>query len=197
MHVFFIKATSSRYLGDKLRLLHDNDIDFGTEHTDLIGVVLNGNNREITWFLMTSRQLPTNCELTPDCKASKTTNNGYVRFPRSKIRYNTIYFICAWAPESELLTDTQVDRYPAIQTCSNGFVLDDRPPTTGIIQVKNLNGYINSLQDIVIAWEGFDDNADATSLGYASKIKSYKVEIGMYAKREQRGHWWKTAFILV
>ena len=172
---------SSRYIGDNLRLLHEEDIDFGTEHTDLVVVVLNGNHREVTWFLMTSRKLPTYCAFTPECKSSATTSNGYIRFPRSKIRYNKIYYICAKAPESELITEYKTDRLPAIQTCSNGFVLDNMPPTSGIINVKNVNGYINSMSDFVVTWTGFDDNVDAISVGYASKIKSYGVEIGKYS----------------
>ena len=46
--------------------------------------------------------------------------------------------------------------------------------------MKNVNGYINSLSEFAVIWDGFDDNIDASALGYTNKIKAYSVEIGMY-----------------
>ena len=169
----------SIYLGDVLHQLHNEELDFGTEDTDVIGVILYANERNITWFLTTTKTAPVSCSNIPTCIGTLATTNGYVTFPKKLIKYNTIYYICALANESHIVRETFTEILQPIATCSNGFVIDNIPPTTGQVHVKNVNGFINDLKRLIISWNGFDDNIDVAALGYGHKINFYSVEIGM------------------
>ena len=161
-------------------MLHEADLDFGTADSEVVGAVLNGNGRNITWYLTTTQVIPNTCNTYPECKASRITSDGYVAFQKDKISFNTIYFICAYAPQSQRVQDSFTETLPSIQACSNGFVVDDSPPSAGEVHPENTNGYINSVDGFTVSWNSFDDNIDVNLLGYRYKINSYAVEIGKY-----------------
>ena len=177
--MFLLQVIRSRYIGDALRDLHEADLDFGTEYSKVVGAVLSGNNRNITWYLTNSNTIPETCDDSPNCERLPTTTEGYVEVPQEKILHNKIQFICADAPEEVKEQDSFTETLPAIQLCSNGFVIDDVPPSGGELQVESVNGYINDLQSFAVTWKNFDDNIDVTALGYKNRINSYAVQIGI------------------
>ena len=136
---------------------------------------------------MTSNSVPLDCSASPECKYSRITTEGYVELPSRKLSFDTLYYICADAPESERITGGHREIISPFHACSNGFILDDTPPTGGVIHVKNVNGYINSLTVLAVTWEGFSDNIDATIFGFENNIKFYTVEIGKSAFKICRG----------
>ena len=163
-----------------LNQLHNEELDFATEDTDVVGVILYANGRNITWFLTTTKTVPLNCSSISTCSRTLTTTSGYVQFPKKVIKYNTIYYICAFSNESHIVRETFTEILQPIQTCSNGFVIDSIPPTPGQVHVRNVNGFINDLTSVIVSWNGFDDNIDVAALGYGHKINSYSIEIGTY-----------------
>ena len=128
---------------------------------------------------MTSPEVPDRCKL-PGCKAALITSDGYVQFPAIAIQHNRVYFICALASEVNIVKESYTEILPEIKTCSNGFVVDDRPPTGGELHVNDINGYLTNLQDLEIMWYGFGDNENVDALGYDNEISSYMVAIGTY-----------------
>ena len=89
-----------------------------------------------------------------------------------------IYYICAFSNESHIVREAFTEILPRIQTCSNGFVVDNIPPTTGQVHVENVNGFIYDLRRVTVYWVGFSDNIDVLALGYEQEINSYTIEIG-------------------
>ena len=174
------QAMHSLYLGDTLNLLHNEELDFGTKDTEVVGVILYANKRNISWFLSTTNTGPTSCHNNPYCIGSHSTTDGYVQFPKRLIKYNTIYYICAFSNLSHVVRETFTEVLPHIQACSNGFAIDNIPPTAGQVHVENENGFINDLRRVTVSWDGFSDNIDVSALGYEHKINSYTIEIGMY-----------------
>ena len=167
----------SRYLGDALVQMHNEEIDFGSPDTHVVGALPSGTGRNITWFLTTTRTIPRTCSEAPECVASKTTSEGYVYFDE-EIQANTIYYTCASAEETQIIKEPFSEQLPAVHVCSNGFIIDDTPPSGGEVHVVNFNGFLNNLHEIDIHWNGFDDNIDIDRLGYKNKINAYIVEIG-------------------
>ena len=158
--------------------MHDEELDFGTTDTEVVGAIPFGADRNITWFLTTARAVPENCNESPECESSLTTTDGYVQFPKEDIYVNTIFYICASADESRITTETFTENAPSIHACSDGFVIDDTPPYGGEVHVRTVNGFLNDLREVAVHWSGFHDNINASHLGYENKIKSYAVEIG-------------------
>ena len=72
----------------------------------------------------------------------------------------------------------QTEVLPETKACSNGFLVDDTPPTGGELHVNDVNGYITNLHDIEVTWNGFGDTADVAALGYHDTISAYTVAIG-------------------
>ena len=169
----------SLYLGDTLNQLHNEELDFGTKDTEVVGVILYANERNITWFLSTTNTGMTSCHNDPKCVGSGNSTNGYVTFPKKLIQFNTIYYICAFSNVSHVVRETFTEILPLIQACSNGFVIDNVPPSTGRVHVKTANGFINDLRRITVSWDGFKDNIDVSALGYEHGINSYDIGIGV------------------
>ena len=169
----------SLYLGDTLNQLHNEELDFGTKDTEVVGVILYANERNITWFLSIANSGMTTCHNDPNCAVSRATSDGYVTFPKKLIQYNTMYYICAYSNVSHVVRETFTEILPLIQACSNGFVIDSVPPTTGRVYVENVHGFINDLRHITVSWDGFRDNIDVSALGYEHGINSYDIEIGV------------------
>ena len=168
----------SLYLGNTLNQLHNKELDFGTKDTDVVGVILYANKQNISWFLTTTNAVPTSCHNNPNCIGTLITTDGYVKFPKKLIKYNKIYYICAFSNESHVVREAFTEILPRIQACSNGFVIDNVPPTTGQVHVENVNGFIHDLRRVTVSWVGFTDNTDVSALGYEQVINSYTIEIG-------------------
>ena len=126
---------------------------------------------------MLSPTVPDRCKA-PQCKAALATTDGYVQFPASSIQYDKVHFICAAALEMHVVRGMQTEVMPEIKACSNGFLVDDTPPTGGELHVNDVNGYITNLHDIEVTWNGFGDTADVAALGYHDTISDYIVAIG-------------------
>ena len=152
-------------------------MDFATKESVIVGAILGGRDRKIKWYLMSSPTVPERCEA-PKCKASLVTSDGYVQFPASSIQYDKAYFICVAASEMHVVKGETTEVLPEIKACSNGFLVDDTPPTGGEIYVNDMNGYIGDVYDIEVAWDGFGDTADVVALGYHHPISAYTVAIG-------------------
>ena len=122
--------------------------------------------------------MPEKWESGPVCSAVQTSTTGVVKFPKESINFGRIYYICAYSDMAYVVRETVTETLLPIQTCSNGFVIDNDPPYGGELHVANINGFINDLENLMISWNGFDDDINVTALGYENKINSYTLEIG-------------------
>ena len=154
-------------------------MDFETPGTEIVGAMLYGTERNITWYLMTDNYVPARCELSKDCIETKVTNSGFVSFENKLTKYNIIYYICAHSFTTFVERELYNEILDEINTCSNGFVIDSKAPETGKVDIRNRNGFLTSLDKIELSWNGFTDNINATKLGYISDIQSYTYGIGM------------------
>jgi hypothetical protein len=122
---------------------------------------------------------PLLCDFNKVCVVSKVTNNGFVSFDKTLIKFNTIYYICAYSISTSVIREMHTEVLDQINTCSNGFVLDSIAPVAGKVEIRNNNGFLASLDNIELSWNKFEDNIDATQFGYPRNIASYSYEIGM------------------
>jgi hypothetical protein len=147
----------SNHLGGETQFLHDTELNFGKISSKVAGVVFYASERNISWYLMSTRRIPTfdQCQSDTKCITSLTSTNGYVYFERKYIRMNNVYYICALSKPLKINRENYVESVAEIRTCSNGFILDDIPPSGGDVLVDNINGFINDLSAIEIDIEGF------------------------------------------
>ena len=173
-----LQVLHSFYLGEKLKDLHNHEIDFATLDTKIAGAVLHGYDRNITWFLMRDRSVPTRCSDPPICVDSVVSRTGFAVFATDMLSANVVHYICANAEETEVTRETSTEMLPEINTCSDGFLIDTIPPYRGKMTVESINGYINNLQEFTVSWSGFKDNIKLGTLGYYNSIQSYTVYLG-------------------
>ena len=175
-----MQAITSSNLGVLYKLLHDSELDFGNTSAKVAGIVVYGTEREIEWFLMTRPEIPTQCINSPRCLQFLTSKSGVIEFDSRFIAANTLHYICARSNVTYIEREIFTERLEAINTCSDGFVLDDSPPSSGEVHVSQHGGYLTDTTHIQVSWDGFSDTMDATKLGYVDRIKSYSLAIGMY-----------------
>ena len=170
----------SSYLGDTSNFPHDVELDFGKRSSKVAGVVFYASQRNVTWYLMSSRRIPAfnQCQRDTKCITSLTSLNGYVYFEEKYISLNKLYFICAFSKASQIERETNIESFVEIRACSNGFILDDTPPFGGQVHVENKKGFVNDLAAVHIMIQGFSDNVDASLLGYEDDIKYFSYAIG-------------------
>ena len=170
----------SSNLGSKMTVLHDAEIDFGTSKQHIAGIMMHATERNVTWFLKKSPDLHklTDCDKDKDCIHSSISDDGFMSFDMSLITRNEAYYICAYSNTTLIPRETFVETLPEIQSCSNGFIIDDASPTIGKVLVKNTGGYLTDSSEIDMSWRGFDDNTDVEKLGYSNRIKYYSYYLG-------------------
>ncbi|XP_053396792.1 uncharacterized protein LOC123551182 [Mercenaria mercenaria] len=171
-------ALPSADIGHLYTVLHNNELDFGTPETQVMGVMLYATERNVTWYLMLKNQAPGSCELNKYCIMSKTNNAGYVSFDQNLITLNTFYYVCAYSSVTVIEREVFSETLYEINSCSNGFVLDSKAPRSGRVEARNTNGFLTNLFSIELAWIGFVDEIHATKFGYVDSIRTYSYAIG-------------------
>jgi len=174
-----LQAITSSNLGELYKLMHESELDFGNTSAKVAGVVEYGTERSIEWFLMTRPELPGQCQSSPRCLQSLSSNTGFTEFDTRYIAANTLYYICARSNVTHVGREMFTERLEEIRTCSDGFVFDDTPPSPGVVHVSDQDGYLTDITHIQVSWDGFRDNIDATKLGYVDSIRSYSFAVGM------------------
>lgn len=173
----------SSNIGNKYSILHDGEMDFGTNRTTVVGALMYATERNVTWYLMKKQRLPfsLDCDKDSDCLYSMTTDTEYVLFDKRLFKEDIFYYTCAFSNATTVSRELFTEVLNEVGSCSNGFILDNTPPFGGHVTVQNTNGFITSRTEIEIAWNGFDDNVDAIELGYVDRLKYYSYAVGMYS----------------
>lgn len=77
-------------------------------------------------------------DASPDCLYTKESEKAYVLMDNLELEHGNKYYLCVYADEAKInftypleVTET----IPPVQKCSNGFVVDTRPPTAGFVRV--------------------------------------------------------------
>jgi len=143
-----------------------------------VGAILYANQRNVTWFLMRTRHIPTECDMDSNCIIARTTQDGFVVFETDDVESNTRHFICAQSNVTHLYREGFIETLEAISSCSNGFVIDTTAPDPGLLHVQNYNGFLTATKDVLVYWNTFTDNIKASSFGYPSDIKEYVLMCG-------------------
>ena len=159
----------SRNIGNKVKDLHTNEINFRSKPFKLGGFVIGLGNKETVWSIMKSAHVPVRCFEDDDCISSKVVTGGLVEFSsKSPLEFNRLYFTCV---------NVTVDA--TLSQCSNGFVIDTVPPTKGEVTVHTKkSGFITDDNLINIHWRGFADNNLSKRFGYPSSIKFFELAVG-------------------
>ena len=99
-------------------------------------------------------------------------------FDTQDVTPNERYFICAHSNASEVEREWYTETFDEILSCSNGFIVDTIAPQPRQVYVQNTNGFLTAREDVIVHWEGFTDNVDATEFGYPSLIMDYSISCG-------------------
>ncbi|XP_052788806.1 uncharacterized protein LOC128223569 [Mya arenaria] len=177
-HVLEIKHSSN--VGEQYEILQNNELDFANGKSAVVGVMLYADQRNLTWYLVTTSTLPPSgdCDKSSQCQNSLTTGNGYATFDITHLMQNIRYYICAFADESIVEREYSTEHLSSIQECSDGFVVDREPPSAGNVLIENTNGFVANLRSIKIYWKGFADNVHSSMMGYDRDIDYYMLAIG-------------------
>jgi len=175
-----LQTFHSADLGDLYTVLHNNELDFGKPNSVPAGVITYANDREVTWYLLTSPHVPSDCDTDTNCRLSVSTKNGFVLFDTKNVEPNVRYFICAYSKASVVEREWFTEKFEEISSCSNGFIVDTIAPQPGHVYVQNTTGFLTARHDVIVHWDAFEDNVNALEFGYPSLIKEYYISCGMY-----------------
>ncbi|KAJ8312052.1 hypothetical protein KUTeg_009425 [Tegillarca granosa] len=176
-----IPYLGSKYIGDKLSVIHDNEVDFITPWNIVAGVLLGVDDRLISWFLMRRQGFPIgSCNNDLDCIYEDATTKGYIAFKNVQLKDEHIYYICAKSDKTVIQREFFTEEIPAFESCSNGFMVDSSPPKPGDVTIVSRNGYITDKSELLIHWDDFKDSALYLKMGYNSGIAFYQYSIGSY-----------------
>jgi hypothetical protein len=169
----------SQQLGTKLHQLFDFDLDFTKSDVMLSAALTNSLGANTTWFLMTNRRLPAlgDCASDADCVTSLTTSTGHVTFPRhrSRLQANTVYFVCA-------MTSRPLEG--VVQVCGDGVVIDDTPPSEGMVAIDNAdNGFLDYRGHVLVTWSGFSDVETEVTYLPDDVTLNYSVALGEHIQQ--------------
>ena len=167
-----IAIAKSQHIGDKLRLIHDAEVDFTIPGRRVYGVIKGMYGKTIVWFLRKNTSWSEQaCTADKYCLQSTTSTNGIGRFNTEHLLADK-YFICASFENASEVTPYLKNNY----LCGNGFVVDDSPPKGGRVEIlSDSQGFITKRDGLEIHWSGFYDNAISDEeLG----IGKYEIYIG-------------------
>ncbi|KAK7493722.1 hypothetical protein BaRGS_00015051, partial [Batillaria attramentaria] len=180
----FSGVLHSQQIGNKLHELYDLDIDFAKSDIMLSAILTDGEERNVTWFLMTEERVPSdgNCASDAACVTSKTSFDGKMVFPRAQSRFRDgqTYFVCASVHSR---VEQQQDAEETV--CGDGVVIDDAPPVGGSVAISNFgSGYLADMGHVQVTWQGFSDvETMATNIPDIVTLK-YSVALGSYPGAE-------------
>ncbi|XP_052789886.1 uncharacterized protein LOC128224179 [Mya arenaria] len=171
-------------VGDMYTILHDNELDFGTSKLRPAAAVMHANERNVIWYLMTSRHVPDECDTDVDCLTKKVTTDGFAIFNETDVFLDTPFYLCVSSNTTVVEREWFSETLGEIRSCSDGFILSNTAPIPGKINVQNVNGYIPDIDHVVITWEPFNKETGATLLGYPDNIQHYAIGVGNSPKRD-------------
>ncbi|WAR31711.1 hypothetical protein MAR_034253 [Mya arenaria] len=170
--------------GDMYTFLHDNELDFGTSKLRPAAAVMHANERYVSWYLMTSRHVPHDCYTDVSCLKEKVTTDGFAVFEEADVFVDATFYVCAFSNKTVVERELFTELLDEIQSCSDGFILDDTAPIPGNIHIQNVNGYLTDIEHVVITWDPFFKERGATLLGYPENIQHYAIGVGSSPNRD-------------
>ena len=165
----------SNQLGDVAVQLHNDEVDFSNNTRGISGALQGTACDEHDWFVQEDPEV--NCQKEKfhvTCKKKRYTTLNVVEFSNMKLHHGRRYFICVHAWGGSCSSSP-------IKMCSNGFIIDTKPPLPGHIYIGHGNQEVRGHADntsMLIRWEGFEDIETELELPYASGIKEYYYAIG-------------------
>ncbi|XP_052789246.1 uncharacterized protein LOC128223857 [Mya arenaria] len=171
-------------VGDMYTFLHDNELDFGTRKFRPAAAVMHANERNVSWYLMTSRHVPDSCDTDVSCLKEKLTSDGFAIFKETDVFLDATFYMCVSSNATVVEREWYTESLDEIKSCSDGFILDNTAPIPGNIDIQNVNGYITDIEHAVITWDSFHKETGATLLGYPEDIQHYSIGVGSSPNRD-------------
>ena len=157
----------SNQLGDSAKKLHDDEINFSNNTRGITGAVQGTVCENYNWWIQTD--VRTNCNNEPEddaCIRKRTGTKNVMEFRNMALEDSVHYFICVHGYGGSCVS---------MKVCSNGFIIDTRPPLPGVVIVP---ATLSDSTSFLLQWEGFQDIEAELELPYASGIKEYFYGIG-------------------
>ncbi|WAR31809.1 hypothetical protein MAR_034351 [Mya arenaria] len=171
-------------VGNMYTFMHDIEFDFGTSKIRPAAIVMYANERNVSWYLMTSRHVPDNCDKDVSCIKEKFTSDGFAVFEETDVFLDATFYMCVSSNKTVVEREWFTETLGEIQSCSDGFILDDTAPIPGKMDIQNVNGFITDIEHVVITWDPFYKETGATLLGYPEDIQHYSVGVGNSPNRD-------------
>ncbi|WAR31728.1 hypothetical protein MAR_034270 [Mya arenaria] len=171
-------------VGDMYTFLHDNELDFGTRKFRPAAAVMHANERNVSWYLMTSRHVPDSCDTDVSCLKEKVTSDGFAIFEETDVFLDATFYMCVSSNATVVEREWYTESLDEIRSCSDGFILDNTAPIPGNIDIQNVNRYITDIEHAVITWDSFHKETGATLLGYPEDIQHYSIGVGSSPNRD-------------
>lgn len=160
----------SSNLGNKLTDLHNEEMDFANSSVRVGGFIVGRPSQKIIWYLMKKPEISGKpCSFDLNCIFIKNTTGGFIDFENPRLKFSGLLYICL-----------EVQTSPIESYCSNGFLVDDKRPKAGVVEINSHNGFVTDGSILNVEWSGFTGNKEAVQLGYLSDLSYYLYAIGMY-----------------
>ncbi|WAR31807.1 hypothetical protein MAR_034349, partial [Mya arenaria] len=174
----------SSNVGDMYTFLHDNELDFGTSNLRPAAAVMHANERNVSWYLMTSRHVPYDCDTDVSCLKEMVTSDGFAIFEETDVFLHATFYLCVSSNTTVVERERYTESLDEIKSCSDGFILDNTAPIPGKIDIQNVNGYITDIEHAVITWDTFYKEEGASLLGYPDDMQHYSIGVGYSPNRD-------------
>ncbi|XP_069118470.1 uncharacterized protein [Argopecten irradians] len=164
----------SSNIGEKLSNIHQLELDYSPNRAELGACIVGLQDREVTWYLMTTADIPSDtCDNDINCLIHATTNGGAISFGKLNLDEGK-YYVCARSAASTRTRKDFVEHFEKVEGCSDGFIIDVTGPSLGSITIHSNDGYLSDTSEMFISWTDFHDNfASAGFLQYRYTIGSY------------------------
>ncbi|XP_036362221.1 uncharacterized protein LOC115216576 [Octopus sinensis] len=160
------------------RFCSHNETDFISHTNGQVGAIVTEFTVTVSdWFLMFVAEPPVDqCSSTINCLKTLKSNSKTIIFDIKDIPSNKIYYICVKGVKS-----LPSGIFQPYGSCGDGFLVDADPPLKGHVMIENsYNGFLSTLDTIVIHWDGFTDKNTVFINPFYPRIASYSYSIGSY-----------------
>lgn len=148
----------SRNVGVNILPFENGNLLFASSRTKLSGIIVGSEGYEFDVYLMKRSVIPENiehCQFDASCLYIVHVKDGFVSFPGLHLKHGDEIFACIRS-QNVSLADPGVeveDVNKAIELCSTGLNINDLPPSTVNIDIKNaVNGYISDVSKLDLEW---------------------------------------------
>ena len=176
-----VEILSSKYPGQLLATLHQNEINYARSYQVISGIMPIEKGRDVEWFFMSKPNVDNiNCEQDVHCLSSTENQDNHVSFKGQSLINGKIYYICAYINSTLVEMETGKEILPEVRACSDGVKIDDIPLLGGEVSIASVNGYTIHSTELFVSWIDFHDQRKEGDNGHPRIISHYNISIGEF-----------------